>query len=98
MNKQWIKQGLRSAISTISNVYYALKPLRDLQLAAKLSGINLDMEEEETRIEIAEYNRMVEDRREMEFMMRLKKEAKESFLNATTKHLVAFVRDNPDAK
>ncbi len=63
-----------------------------------MNVINLDMEEEETRIEIAEYNRMVEDRREMEFMMRLKKEAKESFLNATTKHLVAFVRVSPNAK
>jgi hypothetical protein len=41
---------------------------------------------------------MMEDRREMESMMKLKKEAEESCLNATTKHLVAFVRDNPDAK
>ncbi len=57
-----IKQGLRSAISTISNVYYALKPLRDLQLAAKLSGINLDMEEEETQKDIALYNRMMKGR------------------------------------
>ncbi len=36
-----------------------LKPLRDLQLAEKLNGINLDMEEEETTKEIAQYNRMM---------------------------------------
>jgi hypothetical protein len=39
-----------------------LKPLRDLQLAEKLNKINLDMEEEETRKEIAQYNRMMEVR------------------------------------
>ena len=34
----------------------------------------------------------------MEDMMRLKREAETSCLNATTEHLLGFVRDNPDAK
>ncbi len=77
---------------------YALRPLRDLQMAEKLNAINIDMEEEETKMETTQHNRMMEDRREMEAMMKPKKEAGESCLSATTKHLLAFVMDNPDAK
>jgi hypothetical protein len=94
-----IKQGLGSAVSAISNASsYALRPLRDLQLAEKLNAMNIDMEDEETKKVIAQHNRMMEDRREMEAMMKLKKEAEESCLNATTEHLLAFVTDHPDAK
>jgi len=94
-----IKQGLGSAVSAISNASsYALRPLRDLQLAEKLNAMNIDMEDEETKKEIAQHNRMVEDRREMEAMMKLKKEAEDSCLSATTEHLLAFVTDHPDAK
>jgi hypothetical protein len=97
VDRQRIKQGLGLAISV--NVWlYELRLLRDLQMVEKLNAINIDMEEEETKIKIAQHNRMMEDRREMEAMMRLKKEAKESCLSATTKHLLAFVMDNPNAK
>jgi hypothetical protein len=68
-------------------------------MAEKLNAINIDMKEEETKIEIAQPNRMMEDRREeMEAMMKLKKEAEESCLSATTEHLLAFVMENPNAK
>jgi hypothetical protein len=67
-------------------------------MVEKLNTINIDMEEEETKMEIVQYNRMMEDRREMEAMMKLKEEAKESCLSATTKHLLAFLMDNPNAK
>jgi hypothetical protein len=73
--------------------------LRVLQMEEKLNAINIDMKEEETKMEIAQHNRMMEDRREeMEAMMKLKKEAEESCLSATTEHLLAFVMENPDAK
>jgi hypothetical protein len=97
VDRQRIKQGLGLAVS-VNVSSYALRPLRDLQMAAKLNAINIDMEEEETKMEIAQHNRMMEDRREMEAMMKLKKEAEESCLSATTEHLLAFIIDNPDAK
>jgi hypothetical protein len=68
-------------------------------MAEKLNAINIDMKEEETKMEIVQHYRMMEDRREeMEAMMKLKKEAKESCLSATTEHLLAFVMENPNAK
>jgi hypothetical protein len=68
-------------------------------MAEKLNAINIDMKEEETKMEIAQHNRMMENRREeMEAMMKLKKEAEESCLSATTEHLLAYVMENPDAK
>ncbi len=97
MDRQLIEQGLGSAIS-VNVPLYVLRPLRDLQMAEKLNAINIDMEKEETKMEIAQHNRMMKDRREMEAMMKLKKESKESCLSATTKHLLAFVMDNPNAK
>lgn len=92
-----IKEGLGSAIS-VNVLLYALRPLRDLQMAEKLNTINIDMEEEEKKMDIAQHNRMMLDRREMETMMKLKKEAKESCLSATTKHLLAFVMNYSDSK
>jgi hypothetical protein len=68
-------------------------------MVEKLNAINIEMKEEETKMKIAQHNRMMEDRREeMEAMMKLKKEAKESCLSATTEHLLAFVMENPDTK
>jgi hypothetical protein len=99
VDRDRIKQGLGSAIGVISSVSsYALKPLRDLQLAEKLNALNIDMEEEEQRKEIAHHNRMMEERRDMEAMMRLRHEAEERCLNATTEHLLGFIRENPHAK
>ncbi len=97
VDRQRIKQGLGLAIS-VNVLSYALRPLRDLQMVEKLNTINIDMEEEKMKMEITQHNRMMEDRREMEAMMKLKKEAKESCLSTTTKHLLAFVMDNPNAK
>ncbi len=97
VDRQRIKQGLGLAGSMILSSY-ALRLLRDLQMAEKLNAINIDMEEEETKMKTAQHNRMMEDRREMEAMMKLKKEAEESCLSATTKHLLDFVMVNPDAK
>ena len=63
-------------------------------MAEKLNAINIDMKEEEMKMEITQHDRMMADRREeMEAMMKLKKEAEESCLSATTKHLLAFVMD-----
>ncbi len=94
VDRQRIKQGLGSAVS-VNVLSYALRLLRDLQMAEKLNAINIDMEE---KMEIVQHNRIMEDRREMEAMMKLKKEAEVSCLSSTTKHLLAFVMDNPDAK
>ena len=97
MDKQKLKQGLGSAVNAISNASsFALKPLREFQLAEKLNAINIDMEEEEVQKEIDQYIRMLEEKRDMEEMMRIKKEAEESCMNATREHLFEFVRDNPD--
>lgn len=99
VDKEKIKQSLGSAANVLSNVSsFALKPLRDLQLAEKLNALNIDMEEEEARREIEQYNRAQEEKRDMEEMMRLKKEAEEMCMNATREHLFAFISANPSAK
>lgn len=107
MDRQKIKQGLGSAVNVLSNVSsYALKPLRDMQLAEKLNALNLDMEEQEKRKEMEHYRRQwdttlrpssVEEEREMKEMLRMKKEAEDSCLRATTEHLLSFIRDHPDS-
>ncbi|KAL3770181.1 hypothetical protein ACHAW5_009276 [Stephanodiscus triporus] len=56
------------------------------------------IERKRIKNQIVQYNRMQEEMREMEDMMRLKREAETSCLNATTKHLLGFAGDNPDAK
>jgi len=106
MDRQRIKQGLGSAVNVLSNVSsYALKPLRDMQLAEKLNAINLDMEEEEKRKEMEHYRRQwdttlrpssLEEEREMKEMLRMKQEAEDSCLRATTEHLLSFIKDHPD--
>ena len=98
LDKQRIKLGLGSAVGLISNVSsFALKPLRDLQLAEKLNAINIDMEEEEARKEIEQYNRKQEEMRDLEEMMSFKREAEERCLNTTTEHLLGFVKAHPTA-
>ena len=98
LDKQRIKQGLGSAVGLISNVSsFALKPLRDLQLAEKLNAINIDMEEAEARKEIEQYNRKQDEIRDLEEMRRIKREAEESCLNTTTEHLLEFIKANPTA-
>jgi hypothetical protein len=106
MDRQRIKQGLGSAVNVLSNVSsYALKPLRDMQLAEKLNAINLDMEEEEKRKEMEHYRRQwdttlrpssLEEEREMKEMLRMKQEAEDSCIRATTEHLLSFIKDHPD--
>ena len=106
MDRQRIKQGIGSAVNVLSNVSsYALKPLRDMQLAEKLNALNLDMEEEEKRKEMEHYRRQwdttlrpssLEEEREMKEMLRMKQEAEDSCLRATTEHLLSFIKDHPD--
>lgn len=106
MDRQRIKQGLGSAVNVLSNVSsYALKPLRDMQLAEKLNALNLDMEEEEKRKEMEHYRRQwdttlrpssLEEEREMKEMLRMKQEAEDSCIRATTEHLLSFIKDHPD--
>ncbi len=82
-----------SAVNALSNVSsFALKPLRDLQLAEKLNAMNLDMEDEESRKDIEQYERMEAEKRDYEEAMMLKKEAEESCLNATREHLLEFIK------
>ncbi len=71
VDRQRIKQGLGLAVS-VNMLSYGLRPLRDLQMAEKLSAINIDMEEEEMKMKIVQHNRMMEERRDMEAMMKLK--------------------------
>jgi hypothetical protein len=87
-----------SAFSVLSNVSsLAMKPLRDLQLAEKVNAMQLDVEEEETRREIERYNLRMEEQRDLEDMIRLKKEAEERTLTLTKDHLVEFLEKRPDA-
>jgi len=99
VDKQKIKQGLGTAVSAISSVSsLALKPLRDLQLAEKLNAMNIDAEEEQSQREIEQYNRMQQDKKDLEEMMAIKKEAEERCMADTKDHLLAFIKDNPQAK
>ena len=99
VDKQKIKRGLGSAVRSISNVSsYALKPLRDLQLAEKLNAMNIDVEEEEAQKEIEQFNRTQQDKKDLEEMMAIKKEAEEKCLSATKDHLISFINDNPTAR
>jgi hypothetical protein len=71
-----------------------------MQLAEKLNALNLDMEEEEKRKEIEQYRQQpssAKEVREMKEIMRMKREAEERCLHATTEHLLAFTQDHPDA-
>lgn len=94
-----IKQGLGSAVSALSNVSaFALKPLRDLQLAEQINAMNIDIEEAQRQREIEKYNRLQEEDRDLEEMIRMKREAEQSCLDATKEHLLGFIKDNPSAK
>lgn len=95
IDRQKLKQQLGSAVSMVSSI--ALKPLRDLQMAEKLNAMNIDMEDAETQRKIDQHMRNVEERKEMEEMMKIKKEAEESCLLATREHLLDFLKEHPHA-
>ena len=87
-----------SAFNVFSNVSsLAMKPLRDLQIAEKVNAMQLDIEEEEARREIQQYNLREEEKRDLEGMMRLKKEAEEKTLTLTKDHLMKFLGEHPHA-
>ena len=87
-----------SAFSVLTNVStYAMKPLRDLQLAEKVNAMQLDIEEEEARREIERFNLKEEERRDLEDMMAVKREVEERTLALTKDHLMEFVRVRPMA-
>ena len=87
-----------SAFNVLSNVSsLAMKPLRDLQMAEKVNAMQLDIEEEEARREIERYHLREEEKRDLEEMMQLKKEAEERTLTLTKEHLVEFLEKYPDA-
>lgn len=85
-----------AAVNLFSNVSsFALKPLRELQLAEKLNAINLDMEDAETQKEIDKYNRLQMEKQDLEEMMELKREAEERTLTLTKDHLMGFIKEHP---
>ena len=87
-----------SAFNVFSNVSsLAMKPLRDLQLAEKVNAMQLDIEEEETRREIERFRQREEEKKDLQEMMRLKKEAEERTLTLTKDHLIEFLEKRPDA-
>ena len=87
-----------SAYSVLSNVStLAMKPLREFQLAEKVNAMQLDLEDEEARREIERYNLRMEEKRDLEDMMRLKREAEEKTLTLTKDHLREFMEKNPGA-
>jgi len=91
VDRQRIKQGLGSAVNALSNVSsFALKPLRDMQTAEQIHAKSVDAEERGARREIQEQRDLAE-------MMKMKREAEESCLNATVEHLVGFIQEHPRA-
>lgn len=87
-----------SAYNVLSNVSsLAMKPLRDLQLAEKVNAMQLDIEEEEARKEIERYHMREGEKRDLEEMMKLKKEAEERTLTLTMDHLMSFHEEHPGA-
>ncbi|KAL7517848.1 hypothetical protein ACHAWX_002726 [Stephanocyclus meneghinianus] len=87
-----------SAFNVLSNVSsLAMKPLRDLQLAEKVNAMQLDIEEEEARREIERYHLRQVEERDLEEMMKVKKEAEERTLTLTKDHLISFLREHPGA-
>ncbi|KAL3811678.1 hypothetical protein ACHAXA_002772 [Cyclostephanos tholiformis] len=91
-NNHRIMQGFGSAVNVVSNLSsLAWKPLNDLQVLRKQSALNNDCDFGEGLDENEEF---FADRE----LMRLKKEAEETCLNATIDHLLTFVKENPNAK
>ncbi|KAL3801211.1 hypothetical protein HJC23_012611 [Cyclotella cryptica] len=87
-----------SAFNVLSNVSsLAIKPLRDMQLAEKVNAMQLDIEEEEARRDIERYRLRQEEKRSLEEMMKVKKEAEERTLTLTKDHLMSFLMEHPDA-
>ncbi len=112
-NSGQIMQGLGSAVNVISNVpWFAWNPMKDMKLSGKQNAhkIDTDYEAGRTQLEnlVASSKPQIwqseesleenEENLEIEELMRLKKEAEEACLNATTDHLLSFIKDNPSAK
>ena len=95
IDKTKLKQQIGSAFTMVSNI--ALKPLRDMEMAEKLNAMNLDMENSKAQHEIDQHRRNLQEQQELEEMMRMKKEAEESCLEATKDHLLEFLRRHPNA-
>jgi hypothetical protein len=102
-NSGQITQGLGSLSS------FAWTPLRYMQLSGKRNAPNIETDYEAGRPQL-EYlvasskpqkwqtEKPREENEDTEELMRLKKEAEETCLNATTEHLLSFIKDNPSAK
>lgn len=89
-----IKQGVSSAVDAISNVSsFVFKPLIELQLAEKLNALATEEAEQCRKLQDEQY----EEQREAEELIRLKNEAIETCLNATTEHLLNFIKVHPSA-
>jgi hypothetical protein len=87
-----------SAFNVLTNVStYAMKPLRDLQLAEKVNAMQLDIEDKKARKEIERFNLKEKERRDLEDMMAVKREVEERTLALTKDHLMEFVRVRPMA-
>ena len=87
-----IMQGLGSAVNAVSNLSsFPWKPVRDMQVSEKQSALKDDIDYEVALDENEDFFDVGE-------LMRLKKEADETCLNATIEHLLAFVKDHPNAK
>jgi hypothetical protein len=109
-NSGQVVQGLGSALNVISNVSsFAWKPLRG---TGTQNAPNIDTDYEAGRPQLEhlvaaskpqkwqteESREENEDILDIEELMRLKKEAEETCLTATTEHLLSFIKDNPSAK
>ena len=78
-------------------VVRAQAPLRDLQIAKQLNAMKIGMEVAEIRREVEKRNRFMEEERDLDEMMKLKRDAEERCLNDTRRRLLDFVRGNPSA-
>ncbi|KAL7431515.1 hypothetical protein ACHAXH_007624 [Discostella pseudostelligera] len=89
LDKERIKQGLDMAVGGVS------KALRELQLAERLKAHNLQGSD---RCNNNMQDEQDEDEREAEELARLKREAIDTCLNATTEHLLEYIKEHPSAK
>lgn len=88
LDKVRTRQGLGSAIGGVS------KALKELQLVDRLKSRNI--EGSERCIDVQDEHE--EEEREVEELARLKREAIETCLNATSEHLLSFIKERPSAK
>jgi hypothetical protein len=91
-NSGQITQRLGSVVSS-----FAWTPLRCMQLSGKRNAPNIDTVAS-LKPQKWQTEKPREENEDTEELMRLKKEAEETCLNATTEHLLSFIKDNPSAK